>query len=169
MTKTNKKLYLSLILFALPFTTLAISHNTENEPSPIINMTTSKFKNIEQSYSNIDAWGMLTSLDLTKCNPKTIRSSEKIKQYVVELCELIDMKRFGGCTVVHFGEDETVAGFSMTQLIESSLISGHFANLTNNSYIDIFSCKPYDPNIVAKFTKEFFGAEKCTINVLLRK
>jgi len=165
----RKQLFLIFTVTVLVFTTLTKADSHEKKHSPIANMTVTEFEDIKQSYKSIDAWGMLTSVDLTKCNPKTIRSAEKIKQYVIELCELIEMKRFGKCTVVHFGEDEAVAGYSMTQLIETSLISGHFANLTNNSYIDIFSCKPYDPAVVAKFTKDFFEAEECTINVLLRK
>lgn len=86
-----------------------------------------------------------------------------IREYVHQLCELIDMKRFGECQVVHFGEDEKVAGFSMVQLIETSLISGHFANATNSAYLDIFSCKSYDPAVVAEFTKNFFKGDSVTI------
>ena len=63
-------------------------------------------------------WGLLTGLDLYDCDPEIIRDSEKIKQYVVELCDLIGMKRFGPCQVVHFGKDERVEGYSMIQLIE---------------------------------------------------
>jgi len=113
-------------------------------------------------------WGFLTSLDLYSCNPETIRSSEKIRQYVIELCELISMKRFGECQVVHFGQEERVAGYSMVQLIETSLISGHFANLTNNAYIDIFSCKPYDPHQVGHFSKEYFRAESMEVHTTAR-
>ena len=132
-----------------------------------VNFTT--FEDIKKVSKNLEVWGILSSLDMKNCNPEIIRSSEKIKEYVVKLCDLIEMKRFGECQVVHFGEDEVVAGFSMTQLIETSLISGHFANLTNTAYIDIFSCKPYDPYLAAKFTQEFFQAEDFKINVLLRK
>ena len=113
-------------------------------------------------------WGVLTSLDLYDCNPETIRDAENIKQYVIELCERIDMKRFGECQVVHFGKDERVQGFSMVQLIESSLISGHFANLTNAAYIDIFSCKAYDADQVADFSKDFFGADAIRIHNVKR-
>lgn len=113
-------------------------------------------------------WGLLTSVDLYGCNPEIIRDSEKIRRYVIELCDLIEMKRFGECQVVHFGEDERVAGFSMVQLIETSLISGHFANLTNAAYIDVFSCKPYDPDQVARFTKDYFQAEFMEIHVAKR-
>lgn len=114
-------------------------------------------------------WGMTTSIDLHSCNPKTLRSAEKIKEFVKELVKLIDMKAFGDTQVVHFGEDEKVAGFSMIQLIETSLISGHFANLTNNVYLDIFSCKAYDPEIVAEFAKKFFEARDYNKKTIYRK
>lgn len=114
-------------------------------------------------------WGLLTSVDCYGCNPGLIRSYEAIKIYVCDLCDLIEMKRFGETQVVHFGEDEKVAGYSMLQLIETSLISGHFANESNAAYIDIFSCKYYDPNMVAEFTKDYFRAEKCVLNTTVRK
>lgn len=113
-------------------------------------------------------WGLLTSLDLYHCNPDTIRSADKIRQYVFELCDLIEMRRFGECQVIHFGEDERVQGYSMVQLIETSLISGHFANLTNAAYIDIFSCKPYEPEKVTRFTQAFFEAESLEIHTAKR-
>ena len=106
-------------------------------------------------------WGLATSFDLYECDPATIRDANKIRQFVVELCDLIEMKRFGETQVVHFGEDARVAGFSMVQLIETSLISAHFANLTNAVYLDVFSCKLYDPQKVEDFAMEFFGASRC--------
>jgi S-adenosylmethionine/arginine decarboxylase-like enzyme len=116
----------------------------------------------------IAPWGILTSLDIYDCNPEIIRDADQIKRYVIELCELIEMKRFGECQVVHFGEDERVAGFSMIQLIETSLISGHFANLTNAAYIDVFSCKAYDSEKVAEFTQRFFQGKTVQSHVARR-
>ncbi len=115
-----------------------------------------------------DPWGLMTSVNLYDCDPASIRSAETIKRYVVELCELIGMKRFGECQIVHFGNEVRVEGFSMIQLIETSLISGHFADLTNAAYIDVFSCKPYEPNEVADFSKAFFRAESVQLHVLER-
>lgn len=129
----------------------------------------SEVSTLKEKYEKEDAWGLLSSIDLHHCNPETIRDAEKIKQFVVELCELIDMKRFGECVVVNFGEDERVAGFSMTQLIETSLISGHFANLTNAVYLDVFSCKFYEPSVVAEFAKKFFESKDYKLNYTLRK
>lgn len=124
---------------------------------------------VKEAYGAVGAWGMLTSLDLKDCAPGKIRSKDVLHTYVLELCTLIDMKRFGDPQIVHFGHSEEVEGFSMTQLIETSLISGHFANKTNTAYLDIFSCKVYDPEKAAKFSQDFFEAKACFMNVLLRK
>jgi S-adenosylmethionine/arginine decarboxylase-like enzyme len=113
-------------------------------------------------------WGIATSIDIYECDPQTIRDADKIREFVVRLCDLIEMRRFGETQVVHFGEDEKVAGYSMTQLIETSLISAHFANLTNTTYLDVFSCKPYDPRVVEEFAREFFGGSHCISHVNLR-
>lgn len=109
------------------------------------------------------AWGISCSVDVKNCDPAIIRNAALINEYVVQLCDLIEMKRFGECRVVHFGEDEKVAGYSMVQLIETSLISGHFANATNAAYIDVFSCKTYDPAVVAEFTKNYFMGDAVSI------
>ena len=114
------------------------------------------------------AWGVASSIDIYNCDPQTIRSAERIRQFVVELCDLIKMKRFGETIVVHFGEDERVAGYSMVQLIETSLISAHFANKANTVYLDVFSCKPYDPAVAANFAQEFFAGSHCITHSNLR-
>jgi S-adenosylmethionine decarboxylase len=124
---------------------------------------------IRRDYKSQNAWGLLASIDLHDCNPDTIRSAEEIQRFVVELCERIKMKRFGECTVVDFGEDEKVAGFSMVQLIETSCISAHFANATNTTYLDIFSCKYYNPYEASEFAKEFFKAKDYNLSYTLRK
>jgi S-adenosylmethionine/arginine decarboxylase-like enzyme len=125
--------------------------------------------NIKKEFYESNAWGLLTSVDLYGCNPEKIRDARAIKKYVDELCELIEMKQFGETQIVNFGEDEKVAGFSMVQLIETSLISGHFANKSNNAYIDIFSCKYYEPSVALEFTKKFFEAKEVKMHYVLRR
>jgi S-adenosylmethionine decarboxylase len=119
--------------------------------------------------SDRQPWGLLSCIDLYECDPELIRDAQKIRQFVVELCELIEMKRFGETQVVHFGEDERVAGYSMTQLIETSLISAHFANLTNTTYLDVFSCKFYNPQEVVDFAQRFFTAKAVNLQVVERR
>ena len=112
---------------------------------------------------------MASAIDIYDCDPDLIRDADAIRRFVVELCDLIEMKRFGETQVVHFGEDERVEGFSMVQLIETSLISGHFANLTNAVYLDVFSCKPYNPQIVREFSQAFFGGDQSSLQIAIRR
>ncbi|MBD3388747.1 MAG: S-adenosylmethionine decarboxylase [Candidatus Altiarchaeales archaeon] len=132
-------------------------------------MSDYRFKRIREEFNRAGGWGLLLSLDLRGCNPDYIRDRDRIVEYSRRLCDEIGMKAYGEPMVVHFGEDERVEGFSLVQLIETSLISGHFANMSNNAYIDIFSCKLYDPYAAAEFTKDFFEAGEVSVNTLIRK
>jgi S-adenosylmethionine/arginine decarboxylase-like enzyme len=123
---------------------------------------------ITRRYQQENPWGLAASVDLHECNPASIRSTEKIRAFVDALCTLIDMKKFGPTIVVDFGEDPRVSGYSMTQLIETSLISGHFANQSNAAYIDIFSCKAYSPYTAAAFAREFFEAQEMKVSIHFR-
>src|ERR1700730_16466921 len=123
---------------------------------------------IMEHYRQEQPWGLATSIDLQGCNPSLIRSAEHICAFVDALCICIDMKKFGPTIVVDFGEDPRVSGFSMTQLIETSLISGPFANQSNAAYIDIFSCKAYPPSVAAAFAREFFGAQEMRVSINYR-
>jgi len=123
---------------------------------------------IMEHYQQENPWGLSTSVDLQGCNPASIQSAEKIHAFVDALCTLIDMKKFGPTVVVDFGEDPRVSGYSMTQLIETSLISGHFANQSDAAYIDIFSCKAYPPYVAAEFAREFFEAQEVRVSIHFR-
>lgn len=143
---------------------LRASHWGSNDDSEV-----TRSKAIQRDYKEKDAWGLLSSIDLHNCDPDKIRDAEEVKRHVHELCDRIGMKRFGETVVVNFGEDPRVSGFSMTQLIETSLISGHYANQSNTVYLDVFSCKCYDPVDAAEFSKEFFGASDYNLSYVLRK
>ena len=67
-------------------------------------------------------WGLLTSVDLHDCDPEKIRDGDYIRKFSVDLCDHIDMKRYGEPIVVRFGADPRVQGYSLAQLIETSLI-----------------------------------------------
>ncbi|MCP9438488.1 MAG: S-adenosylmethionine decarboxylase [Nitrospira sp.] len=142
-----------------------VSSDASSDVSSGVSSTSSV--SIQDMVGEGKAWGLCTAVDLQDCQPHLIRDAEHIKRYVVELCDLIGMKRYGDCQVVDFGEGR-VAGYSMVQLISTSLISGHFANDTNSAYLDIFSCKGYDPTVVESFSKQFFGARRSTATATLR-
>ena len=80
-------------------------------------------------YNNEKQWGLLVSIDLAK---------------------EINMKRYGEPYVVFFGDEPKVQGYSLCQLIETSMISGHFAEDTDRCFIDVFSCREFPPEKTAK-------------------
>lgn len=135
---------------------------------PGVRTTGLEAADVPQQQESPALWGLLASIDIYDCDPASIRDAELIKRFVVELCELIEMRRFGETLVVHFGEDERVAGYSMVQLIETSLISAHFANASNAVYLDVFSCKLYDPEVVVEFARKYFGGARCVMHVTPR-
>ena len=114
-------------------------------------------------------WGVSSSIDLYECDLRLMQNAEIIREFVRILCDRIQMRRYGETQVVFFGDDPRVTGFSMTQLIETSLISAHFADASCAIYLDVFSCASYEPEEVAEFAKEYFKAARYSLNVVYRK
>ncbi len=110
----------------------------------------------------VTPWGWHLALNLYECSLERVTSAETIRAFVIELCERIEMRRFGEPTIVNFGEDPHVSGYSLVQLIETSNICGHFANASRAAYLDIFSCKQFDPQIAAEFCIQSFQAGKAS-------
>jgi S-adenosylmethionine/arginine decarboxylase-like enzyme len=89
-------------------------------------------------------WGYHLMMDCSKCIPGTIRCSQNISQFAKILVQKIDMVPYGEPQVVHFGSEDK-AGYTLVQLIETSNITAHFCEETNDMYLDVFSCKPFNP------------------------
>jgi S-adenosylmethionine/arginine decarboxylase-like enzyme len=115
-----------------------------------------------------DPWGVSSCIDLRGCDLALMQDAEAIKRFVGELCDRIGMRRYGETLVVRFGDDPRVTGFSMTQLIETSLVSAHFADSSRAIYLDVFSCAPYDANDAAAFAARYFGAESFELHTVTR-
>src|SRR5574340_912878 len=118
---------------------------------------------------NVAYWGLSSCIDLYDCDLKLMQDAPAIKRFVRELCERIGMRRYGETVVVDFGDEPRVAGFSMTQLIETSLISAHFANASRAIYLDVFSCAPYEPKAVAEYARDFFKADRYNLQSVERR
>lgn len=114
-------------------------------------------------------WGVSTCIDLYDCDLALMQDADAIRKFVVELCDRIKMRRYGETQVVFFGDEPRVQGFSMTQLIETSLISAHFADASRAIYLDVFSCAPYSSEDTAKFAAEYFKAERHQFQVVHRR
>mgnify|MGYP001285993800 CR=1 FL=1 len=114
-------------------------------------------------------YGKELLLTLVDCNPKTLRSKQKITDFARQMCKVIKMKPYGKPFVERFGlGKDFTAGYSMVQLIETSSITGHFSELWSRAYLDIFSCKDYDEKKAANFAKKYFEAKRIQKRVVLR-
>ncbi len=114
-------------------------------------------------------WGLSSCIDLYDCDLQLMQDGPAIKDFVRQLCDKIGMRRYGETQVVRFGDEPRVAGFSMTQLIETSLISAHFADASRAIYMDVFSCAPYAPKAVAEFAREYFKADRYNLHSVERR
>jgi len=112
-------------------------------------------------------WGLLAAINLYDCNSKLIKNKKEIKKFIIDLCNLIKMKRFGPARIRRFGEGK-LEGYSAMQFVETSSITLHFDEEKNRAFIDIFSCKDFDSEETEKFCKDFFKAGKSTKTVLIR-
>jgi S-adenosylmethionine/arginine decarboxylase-like enzyme len=123
---------------------------------------------VMKKYTGEKLWGLAVSIDIGECDHDKISSKEVITQFAIDLAKYIDMKRYGEPTVVFFGDEPKVQGYSLVQLIETSQISGHFAEDTDRAFIDVFSCKQFPPKKTAEFVKDYFGAKKLEYAICFR-
>ena len=124
--------------------------------------------NIEKE-NETEYWGVSSCIDLYECDLRLMQDAEAIRTFVRLLCERIKMRRYGETQVVFFGDEPRVQGFSMTQLIETSLISAHFADASQAIYLDVFSCATYDAEATASFAAEYFKASHYELHVVHRR
>jgi len=117
---------------------------------------------IQQDGTFSEDFGQELILNLYDCDLQKISDGDYIKEYVIKLCdEVIDMKRYGEALVPHFGHENPItSGYSLVQLIETSCVSAHFSEYKRSVYINIFSCKWFDPQKAADFSAQWFGAGK---------
>jgi S-adenosylmethionine/arginine decarboxylase-like enzyme len=65
------------------------------------------------------------------------------------------MVPYGRPQVQHFGSGNK-AGYTLVQLIETSNIVAHFVEETDDMYLDVFSCKPFNPRDVEDLVQDTF-------------
>jgi S-adenosylmethionine/arginine decarboxylase-like enzyme len=121
-----------------------------------------------------DQYGIELILDLHGCDASKF-TRQSITAYFEQLCDLIDMQRED----LHFWDDVGLSdedkqtsphtqGTSAVQFILTSSIVIHTLDQLRAVYVNIFSCKVYDPKVAEKFTAEWFGATDCSARFIDR-
>ena len=118
-------------------------------------------------------------LDVHSCNPRTF-TKRSIKKYCITLCDLIDMKRY---KLVFWNDqwwrrwflpwtcmtEAHTDGITAIQFIATSNITIHTLHQLEEVHINVFSCKEFDPEVVEKFTKEWFEAKIVAQNLFIER
>jgi S-adenosylmethionine/arginine decarboxylase-like enzyme len=117
-------------------------------------------------------WGFQLLLDCADLDHAAITSPKVIHDFAKRLVKDIDMVAYGEPQIVNFGSGNK-AGYTLVQLIETSNIIAHFVPDDgaggNALYLDVFSCKEYDDQVVINLVKEYFGAKYIRPNYLTRQ
>jgi S-adenosylmethionine/arginine decarboxylase-like enzyme len=102
-------------------------------------------------------------LDVHGCDQALIQDAESIRRFARQLVHLIGMQPYGEPRVETFGEPATDAyGITVVQLLQTSSLVAHFSERTQAAYVDLFSCRAFDPTAVEKFVSRYFSAKWCT-------
>ena len=119
-------------------------------------------------------YGFELILDVHGCDPNTF-TRDHLDDYFTRLCDLIDMEK---CEV-HFWDDVGVEieeqqtlphtkGTSAVCFILTSTIVVHTLDLLETVYVNVFSCKDFDPDAATAFTEQFFGGNSAGTNFIKR-
>ena len=121
-------------------------------------------------------YGYELILDLHGCNPTTFMRAH-LDKYFTKLCQVIDMEK---CEVhVHFWDDVGVPieeqqtspqtkGTSAVCFILTSTIVVHTLDILEAVYVNVFSCKAFDPAVAREFTEKWFEASSCKHTFITR-
>lgn len=107
-------------------------------------------------------YGKELILDLHECNPEKFNRKD-LKRFFTDICDLIDMEKCKLCwwDDLHTPEDKKetephLVGTSAIQFIKTSNITIHTLDIMKRVYLNVFSCKEFDPKVAKQFCIDFF-------------
>jgi S-adenosylmethionine/arginine decarboxylase-like enzyme len=111
-------------------------------------------------------WGTLAAIDLHGCGFSALADPDRIRAFVPAVIDAIGMRAHGPLLLERFGQGD-LEGWSAMQFIETSSITVHADEVSGRCFIDVFSCRPFDPELAAAVAVEHFGGTP-TLHVLRR-
>lgn len=99
-------------------------------------------------------WGYHLLLDMSGCN-ENINDVNIVREFITGLVDKLDMKPIGLPTVIYV-DDEEGKGVTAVQIITTSTITFHGDDDGKCVYLDVFSCKEYQPDVVINEVNYYF-------------
>ena len=118
-------------------------------------------------------WGKHAIIDAAGCDYESIRNIKWIEEFVDELISLTGMKKWGKLYAMYLAPDadntlNDTAGWSVVQLITTSNITIHFAETSKCMYLDFFSCKDFNNDVVVRLIGKYFSPKSIKTKFLER-
>jgi S-adenosylmethionine/arginine decarboxylase-like enzyme len=101
-------------------------------------------------------WGYHLIMDMSHCN-KDIDKPEVIKKFLKQMVKDLDMTAVGEPIIKHFDTPPYGRGTTGVQILTTSTITFHSDDEKWSLYLDVFSCKSYDPKVVFDAVKKYFA------------
>lgn len=106
--------------------------------------------------------------DLEGTVPRLATDGEFVYRFLNELVKVTKMNAIGSPHLdLYTGEHRAWAGFSGTIHIQTSHITMHIFEL-GYTFLDIFSCKPFDVEFTKKYIEKTLAPEQATWALLYR-
>ena len=120
-------------------------------------------------------YGKELIIDMHNVKNTKLFTRRNIKKFMIELCNLIDMKRED----LHFWDElytpkkdrfteEHLIGTSAIQFITTSNVTIHTLDVMKRVYINIFTCKSFDEKKAVSFCKKWFKGKIVTQRLIER-
>lgn len=109
----------------------------------------------------MDYWGYHLILDCGGCDPALMADYKNVDTWIRDLVRDIDMQPIGEPRIEYTAaEYPDKAGYTVVQVIVTSSIVAHFVDGLGQIYLDVFSCKKFDPETVEGSMRRHFSANK---------
>ena len=112
-------------------------------------------------------YGPHLMLDCYGAPPEALSDVSLIFDFLDKLPSMIGMQKIGSPQIARF-EDEALAGVTGIIMIVTSHISIHTYALKGCFFLDVFSCKPFEPAIVIAEVNKRFKPEHTNIAFVQR-
>ncbi len=120
-------------------------------------------------------YGKELILDLHDVKNIHLFNRKDLEHFFIDLCDLIDMERED----LHFWDEtytpeaekyteEHLIGTSAVQFIRTSNIVIHTLDVMKRVYLNIFTCKDFDPEVAKEFCRKYFNGTVVNYHVIDR-
>lgn len=97
-----------------------------------------------------------------------LQDRKYIKQFVNEVIDAIHMEKWGTIRMQYAYEPSELRGWTCFQGIITSNLTLHLFEEENSLYLNVFSCKDFDENVVLDKVRTFFNPAVIRIQRIAR-